>query len=636
MLGCGIRALWVLNQSNHVLFSRRFPTVDRQWRVACRRQRIQDNSGTSNSLLVLLPSDNQLVQALVDKKARDGSIQGTGIHDTDSVEGSDSWVDDPITRHIISLQVLSMEEGASSALLWPLILLLKGQFQILVLPLVQPRHMVAYNDLCWRAGCGSPMELKEDNQQFQGLSSMLLGLPCITGAFVVAKTIGDIVMGDAAEAEVLFNAGACTGGSLDSLTVGIGITNTASRGKAAAPPISGAATAVATVAASATSTLVGSSKGNLRPADKDVLRNFISSSMPFGTPLDLSVLNLSSLRINGFSALDIPPTDQKQPAWKPYLYKGKQKILLTIAETVTAALYDRDDVLDMLSLSGQINCRADLEGIPDVSLSIACPSSTKYESFTFHPCAQASEHFLDKQTLNFSPPMGSFVLARYLASSSNSRPPVQGFYQLSMVSEDEGAFLFKLRLMEGYKAPFTMEYCFLSIPFPRQRILALDGNPSMGTISVSDHLVEWKIVVSGRGLSKNTEATFPGTIKFGQMLDLKMPNKHRKAIHYYHGEEFNPEIEADSETAKGQDLFQEKMSKGDANLAAVDLDEPFCWEAYSYAKVSFKVNGGTMTGISLDSKSLSIYPAVKVPCECSSQVLSGEYIFWNENGSAAP
>ena len=36
-------------------------------------------------------------------------------------------------------------------------------------------------------------------------------------------------------------------------------------------------------------------------------------------------------------------------------------------------------------------------------------------------------------------------------------PPVKGFYQLSMVSENEGAFLFTLTLMEGYKSPFIMD-----------------------------------------------------------------------------------------------------------------------------------------------------------------------------------
>ena len=91
----------------------------------------------------------------------------------DSVEGSDSWVDDPITRHIISLHI-SDEEGKGH-LLWPLILHVKGPYFILVLPLVEPKHLGAYERLYKRSGCGTSVGVDPN------LSSLLLDLPSITG-----------------------------------------------------------------------------------------------------------------------------------------------------------------------------------------------------------------------------------------------------------------------------------------------------------------------------------------------------------------------------------------------------------------------------------------------------------------------
>eukprot|EP01018_Ginkgo_biloba_P026995 Gb_05097 [translate_table: standard] len=114
-------------------------------------------------------------------QAQDGSVCGYGIRVSSSSQGSDSWVDDPITRHIISLQVDNGEEGVPPFLLWPLVLHIKGQYRILVFPLVEPRHLVAYEKLCRRTDCGNPAEVKENGFIGETLSSILLDLPCITG-----------------------------------------------------------------------------------------------------------------------------------------------------------------------------------------------------------------------------------------------------------------------------------------------------------------------------------------------------------------------------------------------------------------------------------------------------------------------
>lgn len=90
-----------------------------------------------------------------------------------SVKGSDSWVDDPITRHVISLYI-NKEEGEGN-LLWPLVLHIKGPYSILILPLVEPRHLKSYSRMCNTSDCGNAIGADES------LSSLLLDLPSITG-----------------------------------------------------------------------------------------------------------------------------------------------------------------------------------------------------------------------------------------------------------------------------------------------------------------------------------------------------------------------------------------------------------------------------------------------------------------------
>ncbi|KAG6668251.1 hypothetical protein CIPAW_01G157200 [Carya illinoinensis] len=617
--GCSIRAIWILNSLDSVVFSRRFPVVEKRWQAACKSEN-ENASEESFSYAVysLLPADSELASAFVERKQREGSARGFGIRVSQSSKGSDSWVDDPITRHIVGLYINKEEEGENN-LLWPLILHIKGNYFIIVLPLVEPRYLKAYTRLCKRSDCGNAIGADDS------LSSLLLDLPSITGAFMVAHAIGDIISADVAEPEVVVSASPSVGGLLDSLTGSIGISGISSRAKPVAAPV---ASSVPSNTAVAGAVAADAPKIGSRPLDKDALRTFISSSMPFGTPLDLSHSNIFTIKVNGFSSSDLPPPDLKQPAWKPYLYKGKQRMLFTVHETIHAAMYDRDEIPDNISVSGQINCRAELEGLPDVSFPLTGLNTAHVEGLSFHPCAQVPEHRADKQAVMFSPPLGNFVLMRYQATCSLG-PPIKGFYQLSMVSEDKGAFLFKLHLMEGYKAPLTMEFCTVSMPFPRRRVVSFDGIPSIGTVSTTEHSVEWKIVTSGRGLSgRSIEATFPGTVKFAPWQTQRLPSS-RSGFGIIADEDSDVETENCNNVVNIEEFLMDKMSN---DLPPADLEEPFCWQAYEYAKVSFKIVGASLSGMSIDPKAVSIYPAVKAPIDFSTQVTSGDYILWNTLG----
>ncbi|XAR57161.1 hypothetical protein NMG60_11025204 [Bertholletia excelsa] len=617
--GCSIRALWILNNNDVVLFSRRFPVVERRWRAACKSE--NESSCGDNlqySVSSLLPSDSELAAAFTDRRKREGSARGFGIRVCQSAKESDSWVDDPITRHIISLYINKEEEGQNH-LLWPLILHIRSPYFIIVLPLVEPSHLKAYARICKRSDCGNAVGVDES------VSSLLLDLPSITGAFMLAHAIGDIVTGDVPEPEVVVSASSSVGGLLDSLTGSIGISGISTRTKPVSAAVAASTTSnIAVSGATASDTpRIGS-----RPLDKDVLRTFISSSMPFGTPLDLSYSNISAIKFHGFASTELPPADRKQPAWKPYLYKGKQRIIFTIHEAVHAAMYDRDDIPDSISISGQVNCRAELEGLPDVSFPMIGLDTARVQAVSYHPCVQVPEQGVDRHAVMFSPPMGNFVLMRYQAICGIG-PPINGFYQLSMVSENEGAFLFKLRLMEGYKAPLTMEFCTVTMPFPRRKVASFEGTPSIGTVSATEHSVEWRIIASGRGISgKSIEATFPGTVKFAPWQTQRLSSS-ESVLGNVADEDSDTETDATTNVVNVEDFLMEKMNK---DLQPVDLEEPFCWQAYNYAKVSFKLVGASLSGMSIDPKSVSVFPPVKAPVDFSTQVTSGDYILWNTLG----
>lgn len=148
--------------------------VERRWRLACDKE--SQSAGATDSLKVVpyLPTDSELAAAFIDRKKREGSVRGFGIRTSHSVKGSDSWVDDPITRHIISLSIDKEEQGESH-FIWPVILHVKGPFYLLALPLVEPHHLKTYARMCNRSDCGNT--IGED----ENLSSLLLDLPSITG-----------------------------------------------------------------------------------------------------------------------------------------------------------------------------------------------------------------------------------------------------------------------------------------------------------------------------------------------------------------------------------------------------------------------------------------------------------------------
>eukprot|EP00053_Salpingoeca_punica_P006584 m.61891 g.61891 ORF g.61891 m.61891 type:complete len:461 (+) comp13755_c0_seq1:108-1490(+) len=319
----------------------------------------------------------------------------------------------------------------------------------------------------------------------------------------------------------------------------------------------------------------------LLQGDKQALvemHSYLSVACPFGTPL-LEQRDAVFRTVNGR-----PPTKlltEKQPAWKPVLFKGKQQVTLTIVETVSAVQYDKPDIPDICRVSGTVFCKAELEGIPQVSLVFTSKSAT--ENWIKHPCVEASDANANSHKIRFLPSLDSFPLAHYKLDSKAATLPVRGFYQMKAVDGSSVKLLVQLKLHESISNNF--EYCDVELPFPDQgRIADVQGQATVGTLSVhpSGKAVVWHIGPKFPG--REMEVALPATITF---------------------------------------------QPSDGAPRSGDL---FCTNQNQFARVSFKSIEGSMSGTTADPSSLVLFPNSKPKLQTNHFLVSEDYIIWNSLG----
>ena len=108
---------------------------------------------------------------------------------------------------------------------------------------------------------------------------------------------------------------------------------------------------------------------------------------------------------------------QSSFSWRPVApARAKKRLELKLRETVCAHLYSRSDKPDVVTCSGSIICNADVDGSPDITLTIK--NARALTHVRAHACAQRPEISNGDFTLSFSPPMDRFVLARYTVDCS--------------------------------------------------------------------------------------------------------------------------------------------------------------------------------------------------------------------------
>lgn len=227
------------------------------------------------------------------------------------------------------------------------------------------------------------------------------------------------------------------------------------------------------------------------------LQYYIRSAIPFGSPVNTNYHLLRMVR-HGFPNKE-EEQQQRSPAWKPYLYKGKSKLTISIVETVNCTIYGKPEYEDECFLLGTVYCCADVGGLPEVCVPIQCRTEGTTDSkspslgpdISVHNCAHvvggvrgAAAGKEETLKLSCMPPTGPFVLCRYRFAQSPVMP-VQGFYQIKEMSPVE--FRLLLQIMIHPLVGGTGWNCQIRLPFHHRGVIKThDLKCTAGSFSLTD------------------------------------------------------------------------------------------------------------------------------------------------------
>ncbi|KAF7665827.1 hypothetical protein LDENG_00130650 [Lucifuga dentata] len=312
---------------------------------------------------------------------------------------------------------------------------------------------------------------------------------------------------------------------------------------------------------------------------------------PLGTPLDVPQLGAPAT-----STVPPPAGNQKQPAWKTGLHRGRAVVNVALTEMVRSMQYGNQSKQDLWDVYGTVTCKCEVEGVlPNVTVTLALPpNGSPLQDILVHPCVTSLDSsiltassvdncdgsaFSGPYKFPFSPPLEPFRLCSY--TSQVPVPPILGFYQLKE-EESQLHLSVTLKLHESVKNSF--EYCEAHLPFfNRDQMGNVDVKVSSGQLEISKekNLLIW---VLGQKFPKTREVTMEGKISFSGPVP--------------------------------------------------GPTDPLCTKLTAYIKMYFKVPDVTLSGCCVDQHSVQIYSSAKPRIVTSRELQSKEYFIWNSTGAA--
>eukprot|EP00927_Polykrikos_kofoidii_P030947 TRINITY_DN2661_c0_g1_i1.p1 TRINITY_DN2661_c0_g1~~TRINITY_DN2661_c0_g1_i1.p1 ORF type:complete len:883 (-),score=121.99 TRINITY_DN2661_c0_g1_i1:21-2669(-) len=236
------------------------------------------------------------------------------------------------------------------------------------------------------------------------------------------------------------------------------------------------------------------------------LQYYIRSAIPFGSPMNTNYHLLRMVRHGFPNKGDEETLQQRSPAWKPYLYKGKAKLTLSIIETVNCMLYGKPEYEDECFIAGTVYCCADVSGVPEIVVPISYQThqtgakQSAPPEISVHNCAHIvgdirAAKSPDSLKISCTPPTGPFVLCRYRYAASPV-VPVRGFYQIKEMSPVEFRVLLQVQFHPVVASTFWS--CQVRLPFHHRGLIkSHDLKCSGGSFSVTDqgHSILWNLNV---------------------------------------------------------------------------------------------------------------------------------------------
>lgn len=323
----------------------------------------------------------------------------------------------------------------------------------------------------------------------------------------------------------------------------------------------------------------------------------------FGKPIITDYISVKSLAHSDLSKDDTGMI--KRPLWKPVLYHGKNHSLgISLIEYISSVQYDKEYIKDTNEIHGNILCRCDIEGSPDISIIASRENPNDSMPFFYdvklHPCSDRYSVKKNEINISCSPPIGPFKLCKYIIDQ-NIRIPIRGFYQMKEITDNQVQILIQLKLQDNVNNHF--EFCNVEIPFPnRNNISALELNPTIGNVSIHPKLknmVIWNI--GTKFSSKNLEVSLPGTIYFNP-INSEKPS----SISYQQ------------------------------NSTSNQYNDPFLIGQNAYIKINFKIMDWSLTGLQINQKMITIQPKQTgfKNIHIEHYVRSNQYIIWNSLGES--
>lgn len=312
---------------------------------------------------------------------------------------------------------------------------------------------------------------------------------------------------------------------------------------------------------------------------------------PLGTPLDVPPHGAPTTPM-----VHMPVGNQKQPAWKTGLQRGRAMVNVTLTETVRSMQYGNQSRQDLWDVYGTVRCKCEVEGVlPNVTVTLILPpNGSPLQDILVHPCVTSMDSsiltassvddcdgsaFSGPYKFPFSPPLESFTLCSY--TSQVPVPPILGSYQLKE-EENHLRVSVTLKLHESVKNSF--EFCEAHLPFfNRDQIGVADVKVNSGQLDISKekNLLVWSL---GQRFPKSREVTMDGKISF--------------------------------------------------NGQAPGPTDPLCTDLTAYIKLCFKVPDMTLSGCCVDQHSVQVYSSAKPRIVTSRELQSEEYFIWNSTGTA--
>lgn len=241
-----------------------------------------------------------------------------------------------------------------------------------------------------------------------------------------------------------------------------------------------------------------------------MLEEMVDGGFPLVTELNVlqDLIRPPSLlaTLTGDSAVKkvLPPGQLTHTHWRRQGVKyTSNEFFLDITEEVNCIM-DRNGTVAMASITGTMNCKCRLSGMPDLTLSFI--NSRLLDDVSLHPCVRLARWEQEK-VISFVPPDGKFVLGSYVMGTENQ-------LQLPLlvkpsVTYQEGHAKFEVEVTARQTGGKVVEDFTLSAGLPKT-VTSASLTPSAGSYTFDQltKTIKWEV----KKVNPATPITLRGTL----------------------------------------------------------------------------------------------------------------------------